>query len=68
MAIDTRDYYLEQLRKRTGYTERAAFRVPLGRPRWIKPTTGPSTGAAILVAVVAGIGAVALLALALRLS
>lgn len=27
MAIDTRDYYIEKLRKRTRYVERAAFRM-----------------------------------------
>ena len=55
MAVDQRDHYIERLRERTGYTERASFRVPLGRPRWIKPTGGMGAGRAIglvLVAVV----------------
>jgi hypothetical protein len=66
MAVDQRDHYIERLRERTGYTERASFRVPLGRPRWIKPTEGPSAGVAVLVAIVGALAAVALLALVLR--
>ncbi len=27
MPLDTRDYYIESLRKRTGYVERASFRM-----------------------------------------
>lgn len=27
MALDTRDYYRDKIRKKTGYVERAAFRV-----------------------------------------
>lgn len=50
MAVDQRDYYVDQIREREGYVERAAFRVPLGRPRWIKPTSGMSAGRAIVLA------------------
>ena len=33
MGIDNRDWYRDLLRKRTGYVERAAFRVPaLSKP------------------------------------
>lgn len=40
MAMDTRDYYVERLRKAAGYVERAAFRVPLGFPGQKKPAEG----------------------------
>jgi hypothetical protein len=30
MAMDTRDYYRDRLRKQAGYVERAPFRVSLG--------------------------------------
>lgn len=30
MALDTRDWYRDLLRRRTGYTERARFRRPQG--------------------------------------
>lgn len=29
MALDQRDYFVDRIRKATGYRERAAFRVPL---------------------------------------
>ena len=29
MALDQRDYFIDRIRKATGYRERAAFRVPL---------------------------------------
>jgi len=51
MSIDTRDHYTDRLRQRTGYTERAKFRVALGRPRWIKPTRGPSAFAGVAMAI-----------------
>jgi hypothetical protein len=34
MGIQDRDYHREWWAKKTGYVERAAFRVALGRPRW----------------------------------
>jgi hypothetical protein len=50
MSMDQRDYYVDKLREQQGYTETARFRASLGRPRWIKPTSGMSAGRAIVVA------------------
>ena len=36
MPIDNRDWYRDSLRKKTGYVERASFRVPLGTPEQIE--------------------------------
>lgn len=66
MGIQDRDYYLDKLRELQGYTEKARFRVPLGRPRWIKPTAGAPTALIVASIVVGGILVMALLALVLR--
>ena len=44
MSIDSRDWYIDKLRRATGYRERADFRKPLGessgdRPRIHRPDT-----------------------------
>lgn len=31
MAIDTRDWHIKKLRKKTGYVERAGFRLPFSQ-------------------------------------
>jgi len=33
MALDNRDWFIEKLRRRLGYKERASFRVSLGEQR-----------------------------------
>ena len=59
MAIDTRHWYIDKLRKLTGYTERARFRVSLGAARrrrerlvgWVQLLLGFGAASGLAVAV-----------------
>lgn len=59
MAIDQRDWYIEKLRRITGYVERAAFRVSLGEQRRNRERRKQHEGLAVLVAWFLGFMAVA---------
>jgi hypothetical protein len=52
MASDQRDWYRDFWRKKTGYVERAGFRVALGRPRL--PRSEPTGSQRLIVPVVLG--------------
>lgn len=58
MAIDTRDYYRDKIRKKTGYVERADFRVSehdAARRRHAKAWRGNWIKFCVFLAVMAGL-------------
>ena len=50
MAIDQRDWYVEKLRRITGYVERAALRVSLGEQRRKRKQLEQREGLTVLLA------------------
>lgn len=61
MAIDTRDWYRDKLRKRTGYVERATFRTGRSESLWPIKFKAWRRKAAVAAVIVLAITALALL-------
>ena len=61
MSIDTRDWYRDLLRKKTGYTERAHFRISFGELERRKYRRAWRRNWLVLAAVVTAIAAIAVL-------
>jgi hypothetical protein len=58
MGMDQRDYYRDLLRKRSGYVERASFRMPANTPRnrKYKNAKTQKTPKVLLIRIIFGVG------------